>query len=148
MNAMTSLEPTSPTFVTAASGSYRNGAATFPSLTEFTRARPARARSRERDYGLAWRDGTNVYRAAWIADTGELYIVQLGDPEDGGGHVELLATGGDLEQTRRALLGWRTACGREESLGWLRERAGDRLPAPDTTRQQPAPRRRGARSSG
>ena len=146
MKAMTSLEPTSPTFVTAASGSYRNGAATFASLTEFTCARPERVQSRECDYGLAWRDGPNVYRAAWIADTGELYIVQLGEPEDGGGHVELLATGGDLEQTRRALLGWRSACGHEESLSWLRERAGRRLPAPDTTRQRPAPPERGARS--
>lgn len=146
MTAMTSLEPTSPTFVTAASGSYLTGAATFPSLTEFTRARPARAESRERDYGLAWRDGADVYRAAWIVETGELYIVQLGEPDGGGGHVELLATGGDLENTRRALLGWRTACGREDSLGWLRERAGRHLPAPDTTRRRPAPRRRFARA--
>jgi hypothetical protein len=122
--------PQPPPFMTAAPGSYPDGPNSFASLTEFTRARPARIESRERDYGLAWRDGAAVYRAAWVADTGELYIVQLGAPEDGGGHVELLATGAGVEQTERALSGWRAACGREASLDWLRARAGRRLPGP------------------
>jgi hypothetical protein len=136
---MAFLDVTPPTFVTAAAGSYPDGAGSFASLTDFEQATPARASSREHDFGLAWRDGAAVYRAAWIVDTGELYVVQLGEPEDGGGHVELLATTGDLEQVRRALLGWRTACGREGSLEWLRQTVRRRLPAPDTTGRRPAP---------
>jgi hypothetical protein len=135
---MTFLDTTPPTFVTAAPGSYPESASTFPSLTDFAGALPARVTSREHDFGLAWRNGTGVYRAAWIADTGELYLVQLGDPVEGGGHVELLATGADLEQTRRALMGWRTTCGREGSLDWLRERAGRHLPAPAPPPPEPA----------
>jgi hypothetical protein len=120
---MTFLESTPPTFATAAPGSYPDTPSTFGSLTVFAGARPARIASRERDFGLAWRDGAAVYRAAWVEDTGELYVVQLGEPQEGGGHVELLAVGAGLEQTRRALLGWRTWCGREGSLDWLRRRA-------------------------
>ena len=71
-----------------------------------------------------------MYRGAWIADTGERYIVQLGPPEHGGGHAELLSTGAGLEQLRAALSGWRAACGRDRSLEWLRERARLHLPAP------------------
>jgi hypothetical protein len=127
---MKSLDPTPPSFVIAAPGSYPEGAGSFASLTDFTGARPARIHSRERDFGLAWRNGAAVYRAAWIADTGELYIVQLGAAEAGGGHVELLASGAGLEQTRRALTGWRAACGREGSLDWLRDRARRHLPGP------------------
>ena len=124
------LAPTQPTFVMAAPGSYPEAATTFASLTELVRADDARRHSRERDFGLAWRNSVAVYRAAWIADTGELYIVQLGPPEQGGGHVELLATGAGLERMRAALSGWRTACGRDGSLDWLRERARLHLPVP------------------
>ena len=127
-------DPTPPTFMTATPGSYEEATTTFASLTDFAGASTARVSSRERDFGLAWRAGAAVYRAAWIADTGELYVVQLGAPDEGGGHVELLATGASIEQVQRALAGWRATCGREDSLEWLRERAGDRLPAPAPAR--------------
>jgi hypothetical protein len=117
---MSFQDQTPPTFVEAVPGSYPKTARTFASLTEFAAAMPPRIASRERDFGLAWRDGAAVYRAAWIEDTGELYVVQLGDPEHGGGHVEVLAARASLERTRRALLGWRAWCGREDSLAWLR----------------------------
>jgi hypothetical protein len=127
------LPVTPPIVMTAAPGSYPAAPTTFASLTAFARARPDRIHSRERDFGLAWRNGAAVYRAAWIADTGELYIVQLGAPEEGGGHVELLATGAGLEDIQQALAGWRGACGRADSLAWLRERARRHLPGPATT---------------
>jgi hypothetical protein len=121
---MSFQDPSPPTFVTAARDSYPDTARTFASLTEFVSALPPRIASREHDFGLTWRDRSAAYRAAWIEDTGELYVVQLGEPEDGGGHVELLAAGASLERTRRALLGWRTRCGREDSLTWLRSASG------------------------
>ena len=127
---MAFMEPTPPTFVEATPGSYPETAATYGSITEFAAARPARIASRERDFGLAWRDGPAVYRAAWVADTGELYVVQLGAPAHGGGHVELLAEGADIDLVQRALAGWRVACGADGSLEWLRERVARRLSGP------------------
>ena len=120
---MAFMETTPPAFMTADPGSYPDTAATFASVPDFNAAAPERISSRERDFGLAWRDRDAVYRAAWIADTGDLYIVQLGAPATGGGHVELLASGASAERVLGALAGWRDVCGREGSLAWLRERA-------------------------
>jgi hypothetical protein len=97
----------------------------YPSLADFYRADPRRLSSRERDVGLWWRDGAAgpLHRAAWIDDTGELYLVRLGPAEDGGGAVEVLAHVAEAERLERTLRGWRERCGQERSLGWLRERA-------------------------
>src|SRR4051794_302174 len=53
------------------------------SLRSFYRQDRRRARSAERDLGLHWRarDGVS-YRAAWVADTGELYSGRHGDSAD------------------------------------------------------------------
>jgi hypothetical protein len=111
-------------------GSYPQGGDSFRSLDEFVRSEFVRIRSRERDFGLLWRDGSALYRAAWIEDTGELYIVQLGPPSAGGGHVELLAVA-DFQQLEQALAGWRDMIDQPNSLQWLRARVrrhlGDRL---------------------
>ncbi len=82
-------------------------------------------RSAERDVGLWWREGTDgpLHRAAWVAETGELYLVRLGAPERGGGAVEVLATIADRDQMEDALHGWREQCGEPRSLAWLRARA-------------------------
>jgi len=97
----------------------------YPSLAAFYRADRRRLDSRERDVGLWWREdaGDPLHRAAWVSDTGELYLVRLGPAEQGGGGVEVLARIFDGEQLDRTLSGWREQCGRERSLGWLRERA-------------------------
>ncbi len=97
----------------------------YPSLSSFYLADQRRVASREVDIGLWWREGDDgvLHRAAWIRDTGELYLVRLGPREAGGGAVELLAAGADEEQLERALDGWRETCGRADSLSWLRERA-------------------------
>jgi hypothetical protein len=107
---------------TADPGSYPRTATTFRSLLDFLCQRPQRRSSREHDVGLHWRDGGTLYRAAFIEETGELYLVQLGAADEGGGHVELLA--GDLAQDRldEALNGWRTEQDADHSLDWLRER--------------------------
>lgn len=105
----------------AAPGSYPPGPRTYSSIAAFVRGNPARLHSPEIDLGLHWHDRETLYRAAWIEDTGELYVVQLGAPEQGGGHVEVLAAGLEREALEAALSGWQEAHERQQ-LQWLRER--------------------------
>lgn len=113
-----------PAFTRAAPGSYAAGDGTFASLRHFLEGDPRRTPSRERDLGLRWRDATgHLFRAAWVVDTGELVLVQVGAPETGGGHVEVLATAGDEDELRHALAGWEDVCGEPRSAEWLRRRA-------------------------
>ena len=97
----------------------------YSSLAGFYRGDPRRIRSRELDVGLWWREETSgpMHRAAWVSDTGELYLVRLGPSAEGGGAVELLALVEDREQLESALEGWRERCGEPGSMSWLRERA-------------------------
>lgn len=107
----------------ATAGSFEPNSATYASIVDFVEARRQRLYSRERDVGLRWRDGETTYRAAWIDDTRELYLVQLGAPDRGGGHVELLAAGLDIEELQAAVAGWREAQDDgDHSLDWLRDR--------------------------
>lgn len=97
----------------------------YPSLASFYRADRRRWSSREVDMGLWWREDAAgpLHRAAWVRDTGELYVVRLGPEDEGGGAVELLAEVRDLELLESALAGWRERCGRPRSLSWLRTHA-------------------------
>jgi hypothetical protein len=65
----------------------------YRSLSSFYNADPRRIHSREQDVGLWWREEADgpLHRAAWVSDTGELYLVRLGPTEEGGGVVEVLA---------------------------------------------------------
>ncbi len=103
----------------------------YESLAAFYDADGRRIESRELDVGLWWREDAQgpLHRAAWVSDTGELYLVRLGPAKAGGGHVEVLARVHDRERLESALTGWREQCGRPSSLTWLRTRAarlGDR----------------------
>ena len=97
----------------------------YPTLVSFYRADPVRLTSRERDVGLWWRPNADgpIHRAAWIEETGELYLVRLGAASDGGGAVEVVGRARDGEELERALSGWREHCGMPGSLQWLRHRA-------------------------
>lgn len=90
----------------------------------FYAADPRRKRSREEDLGLWWRaeGGSPTFRAAWVEETGEVYLVQHG-PWPGAGQVSVLARFADRAKLEARLAGWREMCGREGSLRWL----GDRL---------------------
>lgn len=114
-----------PEFPRAESGTYRPGPNTYASLDDFATADPGRLTSPELDFGLRWREGSDAnrsYRAAWVEETGELYVVQAGSPSAGGGHVEVLGVT-DRDGVESALEGWQTRCGEEGSLTWIRARA-------------------------
>jgi hypothetical protein len=111
----------------------------YRSIAKFYAADLRRLRSRELDMGLWWREDVSdaLHRAAWVCDTGELYLVRLGPAEEGGGEVQLLASVKDRRRLESALMGWRGHCGQPRSLTWLRQRAAglaDRR-APDVARQ-------------
>jgi hypothetical protein len=93
-------------------------------LRAFYAADPRRGPSPERDFGLRWRSAQGAtYRAAWIADTEELYSVRhSGSDEDA--EVTVLARLG-AEALDRALAGWRRICDSDQpgSYEWLLERA-------------------------
>jgi len=100
----------------------------YRSLADFYTADERRIESRELDVGLWWREAADgpLHRAAWVSDTGELYLVRLGPPDEGGGRVEVLATIADVERLESLLDGWRERCGEAGSLSWLRARAAAR----------------------
>lgn len=102
----------------------------YASLRSFYAADERRARSRELDVGLWWRERPDgpLHRAAWVSDTGELYLVRLGPTHGGGGSVEVLARVADGDRLGHALEGWRQRCGEPYSLTWLRQRAGALAP--------------------
>jgi hypothetical protein len=100
----------------------------YGSLSDFYGADLRRVDSRELDVGLWWREDADgpLHRAAWVNETGELYLVRLGPLQEGGGEVEVLATVAERDRLESVLEGWREQCGGARSLTWLRGRA-DRL---------------------
>jgi hypothetical protein len=95
-----------------------------PALRDFYAQDSRRAHSRELDLGLRWRAlDESTYRAAWIADTGELYTVRHGSPAEAS-RVTVLARLGP-EGLERELDGWREVCDSNEpgTYEWLRARA-------------------------
>jgi hypothetical protein len=92
-------------------------------LRRFYREDARRARSREIDVGLRWRDRDgSTYRAAWVEETGELYAVRHGDP-DSAGRATVLAEV-SAETLEREVGGWRELCESDEPGTYeeLRER--------------------------
>jgi len=105
---------------------------TYLSLGAFYASDPARRDSRERDVGLFWRSRQGpTYRAAWVRDTGELYLFQHAVGGRGGGSVHLLAPRLDEPELERRLAGWADVCGREGSLEWLLARMQGLPPEPE-----------------
>jgi hypothetical protein len=82
--------------------------------------------SREHDLGLWWLgDDWHAprFRAAWVAQTGELYLMQH-EGTTGGGRVDVVATASSLEEMETRLDGWRDVVGEWGSVHWLRQRLG------------------------
>jgi hypothetical protein len=95
----------------------------YASLQAFYAADVRRRHSRERDLGRLWRGRRGAtYRAAWVQDTGEVYVIRHGHPHKGGGTVEVTERRFGLGALHAALSGYEDVCGRPGSLGWLLER--------------------------
>jgi hypothetical protein len=84
-----------------------------------------------------------VYRAAWVRDTGELYVTRLGTLEDGSGEVLVLGRAQDRDELEEALEGWQDVCPQPDSMTWLRHRAAalaaPEKPAPSLARTSASP---------
>jgi hypothetical protein len=104
---------------------------TYLSLGAFYGADKRRDISREHDVGLWWLgDDWHAprFRAAWVAQTGELYLMQHeGTP--GGGRVDVVGSAATLEEIEARLEGWRDVVGEWGSVHWLLDRLGPDVPA-------------------
>jgi hypothetical protein len=107
-------------------------------IEEFYDADPRRRASAELQFGTDWHDAHGRrYELNWVADTGELYIMQEKAPTvwtDPFG--DFLAFGPDAEElgvrilkklsseddVRAVLDGWEDAMGQDDSIAWLVER--------------------------
>jgi hypothetical protein len=106
-------------------------ARTYLSLGAFYASDPARRTSRERDVGLFWRSERGpTFRAAYVHDTGELYLFQHALGGRGGGSVRLFAERMTEAELDVRLHGWEDVCGRKGSYEWLLERIGPTEPVP------------------
>ena len=106
-------------------------ARTYLSLGAFYASDPARRTSRERDVGLFWRSEHGpTFRAAYVHDTGELYLFQHALGGRGGGSVRLFAERMPEAELDTRLHGWEDVCGRKGSYEWLLERMGATAPVP------------------
>jgi hypothetical protein len=104
---------------------------TYLSLGAFYAADKRRDISHEHEFGLWWLgDDWHAprFRAAWLEETGEFYVMQHeGTP--GGGRVDVIAEAATLEEVESRLDGWPEEVGEWGSLQWLLHRFASGLPA-------------------
>ena len=84
-------------------------------------APPPLARARHRP--AVARRGQGAFRAAWVQETGEVYLFALGDPVDGGG-PSTCSSAASACASSSSFAGFRDVCGRHGSLLWFLDRAG------------------------
>jgi hypothetical protein len=93
-------------------------------LEEFHASDPQRAVAPEVPYGNLWREFAPVpaYRLAWVPTTGELYAMELSEPDQAKDPVEVLGVFWSRPQVDACLAGWSKRCGGQRSLLWARDR--------------------------
>ena len=93
-------------------------------LEEFHASDPQRAVAPEVSYGNLWREFAPVpaYRLAWVPTTGELYAMELSEPDEDKDPVEVLGDFWSRPQVDACLAGWSERCGGQRSLLWARDR--------------------------
>jgi hypothetical protein len=92
-------------------------------LEEFHASDPQRVVAPEVPYGSLWREFAPVptYRLAWVPATGELYAMELSEPDEDKDPVEVLGVLWSRPQVEACLAGWSERCGGQRSLLWARE---------------------------
>jgi hypothetical protein len=90
----------------------------------FHSADPRRRTSDEVDLGATWRDpgSDDLWRLAWLRETGELYLCQAGGYPGPSAHVRVLAVIPTETELDALLDGWRDQRTQDDSLAWLRSR--------------------------
>ena len=104
---------------------------TYLSLGAFRAADPRRDIEHELDLGDWWLGADwhqPRFRAAWIAATGELYVMQH-EGMRGGGQVQVLGRFDSFAELHRVVAGWEDVCGEPGSIDWLLARVGRVLAA-------------------
>jgi hypothetical protein len=93
-------------------------------LEQFYASDPKRAAEPQVPYGSLWREYAPVptYRLAWVPSTGELYAVELSEPDERNDPVEVLGVLWSRPQVEACLAGWPDRCGDQRSLLWVRDR--------------------------
>jgi hypothetical protein len=94
--------------------------------TSFYAADVRRRLSEEAEYGALWRhaeaDGDEIWRLAYVCDTGELYLARC-DPYPGPNtELRVLGVFAAQNDVETMLVGWREHCGHVGSLDWLLSR--------------------------
>ena len=104
-------------------------------LQEFYALDPQRAGSREVKYGTFWRKYSPVptYRLSWVERTGEVYAVQLCEPDEREDPVVVLGVLWDESQVDACLAGWSRHCGGQRSLLWAEGRVRGWRPVVEET---------------
>ena len=110
-------------------------------IEEFYEADERRRRSEEIELGTEWHDAQGArYEVAWVADTGELYVMRepalriaedlFGDEFSGSLPVDTVTVAivgwiPDRDRLEEVLAGWQDAMAGENSLSWLAARLSD-----------------------
>ena len=104
-------------------------------LQEFYASDPQRAQSRQVAYGGLWREFAPVpaYRLAWVQATGEVYAVELSEPDERKDPVEVLGVLWSRPHVEACLAGWSDRCGGQRSLLWARDRIRSWRPVVEET---------------
>jgi hypothetical protein len=89
----------------------------------FFAADPRRRTSEEAEYGALWRhadaSGDEIWRLAYVCDTGELYLARC-DPYPGPDtELRLLGVFAAQRDVEAMVAGWQEHCGQAGSLDWL-----------------------------
>ena len=95
-------------------------------IDEFYEQDPRRQASDEREFGREWYEQGLRYEVAWIADTGEVYV--MAEPfsrreiSAESVTVEVLAVVRGRDVIDSVFEGWRDAMAKPDSLAWVRGR--------------------------
>ena len=98
-------------------------------VEQFYEQDPRRQTSEEVEFGREWYQDDMRFEVAWVADTGEVYV--MAEPYSRKGistesvTVEVLGVIEGRDVVQSALLGWQDAMARPDGLAWVRARVAE-----------------------
>ena len=103
-------------------------------VEQFYERDPRRQASDELEFGRDWYEGDMRFEVAWIADTGEVYV--MAEPYNRRGitsesvTVEVLGIVEGREAVDALLTGWQAAMAQSDGLAWVRARVAGSAGSP------------------